>query len=242
MDDEPVVSGNGNGIRVGPLGPLAPMSLLLVDDTNLAREGLADLLRRTGWVGQVRTAADAAAALRCLGAFSPDAILLSMASHGGLWTLAALRGTAPATPVVVLAVAETEGEIVACAEAGAAGFLPRYGTLDDLESTVAGVVRGEAMCSPRVAGLLLRRITAMAARPAAPAHGEGHLTPREREVLLLIEQGMTNKQIALDLGIEVRTVKNHVHNLLEKLRVRHRGEAAARLRSARVPAFELLTD
>jgi len=218
------------------------VSVLLVDDTFLPREGLADLLRRAGWVVEVRTAADAETALRCLRSFSPDVILLSMASHGGLWTLAALRGTAPATPVVALAVGENEHEIVACAEAGAAGFLPRHGTLDDLESTVAGAVRGEASFSPRVAGLLLRRITAMAARPFAPADGEGHLTPREREVLLRIEQGMTNKQIAIDLGIEVRTVKNHVHNLLEKLRVRRRGEAAARLRSARVPAFELLTD
>jgi len=80
MDDEKSVSSNEQGPRVGP--PVAAMSILLVDDTNLSREGLADLLRRAGWVGQVRTAADTDAALCCLQAFAPDVILLSMSSKG----------------------------------------------------------------------------------------------------------------------------------------------------------------
>lgn len=214
------------------------VSVLIVDDTCLHREGLADLLRDGGWAGEVQTAADASAAIRSLQFSLPDIVLVNMASCGALATLAVLRGAAPAARVIALAVSETD-EIVACAEAGVVGFLPRHGTLRDLELTVAGVVRGEAVCSPRVAGVLLRRVTMLAAQSTEPTD-TGHLTPREREVLVLVEQGMTNKQIALHLGIEVRTVKNHVHNLLEKLQVRRRGEAAARLRSARVPAFQLL--
>lgn len=212
-------------------------SVLIVDDVFLGREGLADLLRRGEWVEEVRVAADIGSAVGAVYNQPPDVVLLSTGARDGLVTLAAVRAAAPAVPVVALAVTESEEDIVAWAEAGAAGFLPREGTLDDLEKTVAGVINGETVCSPKVAGLLLRRVTTLA---ATPADGAGHLTPREREVLLLIERGMTNKQIAQDLGIEVRTVKNHVHNLLEKLRVSRRGEAAARLRSARVPPFEKL--
>jgi two-component system, NarL family, nitrate/nitrite response regulator NarL len=220
----------------------AVTSVLIVDDVLLGREGLADLLRRGEWVGEVRVAADIGSAVGAVYNQPPDVVLLSTGARDGLVTLAAVRAAAPAVPVVALAVTESEEDIVAWAEAGAAGFLPREGTLDDLEKTVAGVINGETVCSPKVAGLLLRRVTTLAATTTstAPANGAGHLTPREREVLLLIERGMTNKQIAQDLGIEVRTVKNHVHNLLEKLRVSRRGEAAARLRSARVPPFEKL--
>jgi DNA-binding NarL/FixJ family response regulator len=217
------------------------IAILIVDDIALFREGLAAALRRDAWVGEVRTAPDGPTAIDGARLRPPDVVLLSMASRDGLMILSALRTAAPAVPVVVFGVDEYEGEIVACAEAGASGFLPRQGGFDELEETVAGVIRGETVCSPRVAALLLRRVTTLAAA-RTPTDETAHLTPREREVLMLIERGMTNKQIASNLGIEVRTVKNHVHNLLEKLRVRRRGEAAARLRSARVPALELLSE
>ena len=140
--------------------------------------------------------------------------------------LGALRTAAPAVPVVVFGIDESEDEIGACAEAGASGFLLRQGGFGELEETVAGVIRGETVCSPRVAALLLRRVTTLAAAKT-PTDETAHLTPREREVLMLIERGMTNKQIASNLGIEVRTVKNHVHNLLEKLSVERRTQAVA---------------
>jgi len=217
------------------------ITVLVIDDVSLFREGLAGALRCGAWVREVRTAADGSAAVADMRSSTPDVVLLSMVSRDGLAVLGALRTVAPAVPVVMIAVSLSEDEIVACAEAGAAGFLPRDGGLDELEATVAGAIRGETVCSPQVAAVLLRRVTTLASG-RAPTEDTAHLTPREREVLMLIERGMTNKQIATNLGIEVRTVKNHVHNLLEKLRVRRRGEAAARLRSARVPAFELLNE
>lgn len=219
----------------------AVISVLVVDDICLSREGLADQLRHDRWAGEVRTAANMEAAVRSLRSFLPDVVLLSLASADGLAMLAAMRVVAPAVRVIALAVTETEDEIVACAEAGVAGFLPRSGTLEHLKLAVAGVVRGETVCSPRVAGALLRRVSVLAAARTGYTDTT-HLTPREREILVLIDQGMTNQQIAQRLSIAVRTVKNHVHNLLEKLRVRRRGEAAARLRSTRVPAFEVLHD
>jgi DNA-binding NarL/FixJ family response regulator len=215
--------------------------VLLIDDICLSREGLADILRRDGSVDEVRTAADAQTAVLLLSGYVPDVVLLNLASSDPLATLAAVRVAAPAVRVIALAVTETEDEIVAYAEAGVTGFVPRHGSLDTLKVTIASVVRGEAACPPVVTSALLRRISSLADQRAGSADAD-RLTPREREVLLLIEQGLSNKEIAQRLTIEVRTVKNHVHNLLEKLRVRRRGEAAARLRSARVPALEVLRE
>lgn len=213
------------------------ISVLVVDDVCLTREGLAALLRRDRSTGMVHTAADTQAAVLSLRSFHPDVVLLNLASSDMLATLTAMRMATPALRVVALSVTETEDEIVAYVQAGVTGFVTKHGTLENLMLTMANVVRGEAVCPPQIAGVLLQRISALGG-PADTAH----LTPREREVLVLIEQGLSNKQIALRLSIEVRTVKNHVHNLLEKLRVRRRGEAAARLRSAQVPALGVLRD
>jgi two-component system, NarL family, nitrate/nitrite response regulator NarL len=226
-----------------PLSAEAVTSVLVVDGICLSREGLADLLRRDRRMGEVRTAADAQAAVDSLQSFLPDVALLNMASLDGLTTLAAMRVVIPTIRVVALGVTEIEDEILAYAAAGVTGFVPRRGTFENLQLTMASVIRGEAVWPSRVAGALLQRMAALTDQRTEPEPAcATHLTPREREVLVLIEQGMTNKQIALRLSIEVRTVKNHVHNLLEKLRVRRRGEAAARLRSARVPALEVLRD
>ena len=119
--------------------------------------------------------------------------------------------------------------MLACARSGVAGIVLRNGTLPDLRATVAGVMRGETRWPSSVVGALVRHICDRA-DDGRDSVEDGHLTSREREVLVLIEQGLTNKEIARRLGIEERTVKNHVHRVLEKLRVRHRGEAAARLR------------
>jgi two-component system, NarL family, nitrate/nitrite response regulator NarL len=212
-------------------------SVLIVDEVCLLSEALANTLIREHVAREVRTVADKDAAVSIVHSFHPDVVLLNMTCPDVLATFAAMRTVVSGLHVIALAVAESEEEILACAEAGVAGFLPRNATFDDLVRTMTKVARGEAVCPQSVAGALLRRISTNAHQRSVTTD---HLTPREREVLVLIEQGMSNKQIAQRLGIEVRTVKNHVHNLLEKLRVQRRGEAAARLRSARVPALEVL--
>jgi DNA-binding NarL/FixJ family response regulator len=135
--------------------------------------------------------------------------------------------------IVAFAVAEEDDrEVLACAEAGVAGFVGRDASVNDLVVALHTALRGEVRCSPRVAGLMMRRIAAYS--DLGPfAYDRSRLTRREIEIVELIDVGLSNKEIACRLGIETATVKNHVHNLLEKLRVHRRGEAAAAVRVGR---------
>ena len=122
--------------------------------------------------------------------------------------------------------AETEYELVACAEAAIVGYVTRDHSSAELRAVVASVARGEVVCPPRIAAMLLRRVAALAGGPDSNL-GQTHLSHREREIVRLIGRGLSNKEIARDLGVEIATVKNHVHNILNKLRVHRRSDAAA---------------
>ena len=130
---------------------------------------------------------------------------------------------------MALGVSEAEDDILECAEAGIAAYVLREGSIEDLVETLEATVRGELCCTPKVAATLMRRLAALAATQPS-ALDATHLTSRELGILRLIERGLSNKEIAGRLFIEVSTVKNHVHHVLEKLQVRTRGEAAARYR------------
>lgn len=112
-------------------------------------------------------------------------------------------------------------------EAGVSGYVTRDGSYDELLETIRSVANGELICTPRVAGMLLRRVT-KAVWDAGPDFGR--LTARERQTVRLIDRGLSNKEIACRLNIELSTVKNHVHHILEKSSTRRRGAAAAHLR------------
>jgi DNA-binding NarL/FixJ family response regulator len=132
--------------------------------------------------------------------------------------------------VLALGVPETESHVLACAKAGAAGYIPREGSLQDLLDGIRQVARGEAHYSPRLVAILLQRFTARDTRREPAVE---RLTVRELEIVQLIDQGLTNREIAAQLFIELATVKNHVHNILEKLQLRGRTEAAAWVRTQR---------
>jgi DNA-binding NarL/FixJ family response regulator len=108
------------------------------------------------------------------------------------------------------------------------GFVEREAELDELVASVECAARGEASFPPRIATTLLRRISSLAMRRASPEPNS--LTARERQIVQLIAEGLSNKEIGTRLFIEVATVKNHVHNILEKLQVKRRDDAVARLR------------
>jgi two-component system, NarL family, nitrate/nitrite response regulator NarL len=138
---------------------------------------------------------------------------------------AAVRRT-PRLPFVTLATADSDVEIVAWAEAGARAIVDRKGSPVELAAMLQAVKRGETICSPRIAGALLRCVRSLL-RDSQPPQGTARLTQRERDVLLLIGSGLSNKEIARQLGLQLATVKNHVHNIFEKLDVNSRAMAVS---------------
>jgi two-component system nitrate/nitrite response regulator NarL len=209
--------------------------VLIVAHIRLYREGLAQMLQEEPRIDVVGTAVGADEAVAALQRHQPDVVLLDMAIPDNVWLVRMLVATVPGTKVVALAVPEVEREVIACAEAGVAGYVTREGSVEDVVAAVESVARGEMLCSPRMAATLLQRVATLALE-RAPDSIEARLTRRELEILDLIDQGLSNKEIARRLTIELSTVKNHVHNILEKLNVNRRAEAAALARAERSPA------
>jgi DNA-binding NarL/FixJ family response regulator len=207
------------------------MRVIVVDDTNVYRLALAFALAPDPSIETIETAANAGAALDLLGdTAAGTVVLLNVSMRDGMASLTAIRCAVPETPVVALAVSDLDEEIIACVEAGVAGCLLKGDTYADLLALIASMARGETWCSPRVAAALLRRV----ARPSTGARIEPtdtRLTAREREVMQLVDEGLSNKQIARKLSIELRTVKNHVHHILVKYQVHRRADAIALFRA-----------
>ena len=212
--------------------------VFIVTPIKLYRDGIAHFLRSSARFEVLDTADESATTLRLASSLHPDAILLDMTMHRSRDTARALRLLLPEIPIVALAVPESEGDVVDCVEAGISAYVPREGSLDELLTTLTLAVKGEAACSGRITAALIRRLGARACdtgpREEAPPVA-ATLTAREAEVVSLIDDGLSNKQIAYNLCIEVATVKNHVHSILDKLGARSRTEAAARAR--RLAAF-----
>jgi DNA-binding NarL/FixJ family response regulator len=208
--------------------------VLIVAEVRLYREGLAVMLDAEPNIHVAATASGADEAVRALRAQAPDVVLLDMAIPHNEWLVRALVAAVPGTRVVALAVPEVEREVLACAEAGVAGYVTRDASVEDVVAAVESAARGEVLCSPRMAATLFNRIATLALE-RSPASIESRLTARELEILDLIDQGLSNKEIARRLTIELSTVKNHVHSILDKLNVNRRGEAVARRRAAQVP-------
>jgi two-component system nitrate/nitrite response regulator NarL len=204
------------------------LSVLIVSEVRLHREGLAELLARRDSLRIIGTAAQAEDALLKACELSPEVVVLDQMLPESLPFSRTLGEVRPDIRVVALGVPDSEESVLAFAEAGVAGYVPREGSVEDLVHAIQLAARGELQCSPQLAGSIIRRLAWRAAAGGDLPHSP--LTSRESEIVRHIDLGRSNKEIAAQLGIEVATVKNHVHNVLEKLRVRRRGEAAARCR------------
>ena len=209
-----------------------PVRAMVSASVRLYRDGLAHSLGTAMQV--VAQTGDAPATLAEAGRLAPDVILLDVSLDGALALVRSLQETVPATRVVAFAVDDAaEHQVLACAEAGVAGWIGRDATAAEIVEAVLHAARGELLCSARTAALLTRRLAALARERVAPAPPPGaQLTPREAEIGELLSRGLSNKHIARALGLRLATVKNHVHNILEKLEVSSRGEAGARLRGS----------
>jgi len=206
----------------------APWRLLILSDIRFLRESLADVLARDGTFAISGIAANLDEALALSRAISPQVTLIDAALPDGLAAARSLGELGVQNPVVALALAETESDVIAWAEAGASGYVPRTTALNELVGFLQSIVRGEQMCSTRIAGGLLRWISSSSragnrppAQPRLPA-----LTAREEQIIRLLSNGLSNKEISRRLNIGLATTKSHVHNLLTKLELQRRGEVA----------------
>lgn len=205
---------------------------LIAGRSRVHREALALALSQSRRVRVLGTASHREEILTHLAEAPPDIVLVDFAMPEAASIVAEIRRRTPSVKVVAITLGDTEAEVIQLAEAGVAGYVLPDGSLDDLTIAVESAVRGELYCPPRVAFTLLRRVGAIAlgarqrSKPETEPSPVDELTGREREILQLVDQGMSNKQIARQLGIEVATAKNHVHNILRKLHVHRRIEAS----------------
>lgn len=202
--------------------------VFIVAQVRLYREGLEQAIGRVDDIEVVGTASGAEEAGARIAELRPDLALVDVPLVMARSVVREFLEVAPGLRVVALAIDEGEGEIVAWAASGVSGYVTRDSTLQELVSIIRSVTRGEMPCSPRVAATLLAQIGLLAAQTRRPAI-EAVLTYREQQIIELIEQGLSNKEIAQRLLISLPTVKNHVHKIFEKLDVHRRSEALSRL-------------
>jgi two-component system nitrate/nitrite response regulator NarL len=212
----------------------SPIQVLIAAEVRLYREGLALSLERREHIRVLGCTGDLAATLAAARELRPDVVLLDRSMIDAPARVQSLLALSPAPRVIALAIRETGSEVIECAEAGFAGYVQRDATLQELVGIIEGAVRGELVCSPRIAAALVQRLATLSRERHAPA-GTELLTQREAEIAHLLAAGLSNKQIAVRLSIGLATVKNHVHSVLRKLNARTRGEAAAHLAASARP-------
>ncbi|HRC63028.1 MAG: response regulator transcription factor [Dehalococcoidia bacterium] len=197
-----------------------PIRVVIVDDHELVRIGISQFLSGQANIEVVGTAGDGESAVRLAGELQPAVVLMDLAMPGvdGVEATRRLQETAPSARVIVLTSFSDRSRILDALDAGAVGYLLKDAEPAELIRGVEAAARGESPLSPKVANALLeeRRV-----REAGR-----QLTPREREVLVLLARGLLNKQIARELGISEKTVKAHLVNVFDRIGVSDRTQAA----------------
>ena len=201
--------------------------LLIVDDHEVVRQGLVALLdRRPGFevVAQAGTAAEAIEQAR---RFSPDLVVMDvrLPDGSGVEACREIRAELPEARVVMLTSYPDEDAVLSAIIAGASGYLLKQVRARDLVAALEAVARGESLLDPAVTGKVLERIR----RLAAGEHTDelAALTSQERKIVLLVAEGKTNREIAADVFLSDKTVKNYVSSILSKLNLERRAQAAA---------------
>ena len=203
---------------------MARISVLIVDDHAVVRRGLRAFLESEGDIEVVGEAADGAGALQQVQELLPDVVLMDLVMPGmdGITATRKIREICPSSRVLVLTSFSEDDKIFPSIKAGAQGYLLKDTPAEDLGRAIRSVARGEFLLHPEIASKVLAEFSTLRRDPPLLTS----LTPREIEVLSLIAQGYTNREIARDLSISVKTVKTHVGNILSKLHMVDRTQAA----------------
>jgi len=205
---------------------MAPTRVLLADDHELVRAGIRALLQNIPGVEVVAEASDGHEALRLVETHQPHVVLLDIAMPGinGLETAAEISMQFPHVRVVMLSMHADEGYVLQALRAGATGYLLKGARRAELELAVTAVAHGETYLSPAASKHVVGDFVQRAASSSAGNQNEGpvgeRLTPRQREILLLIVEGQTTKEIARTLNLSVKTVEMHRSQLMDRLQIR----------------------
>jgi DNA-binding NarL/FixJ family response regulator len=210
-----------------------PIRVLIVDDHAMVRRGMRDFLGLHDDLEVVGEASDGFAALDEVDALLPDVIVMDLLMPGmdGIAATAEIKQRHPEIEVVAITSFIEEDRIAAAIEAGASGFLLKDAEADDLAAAIRAAHAGEMVLDPAVAGIVARRMRrdrpgSTAVTPGTAASGVGQLTARERDVLDGLARGLSNRAIADELGMAERTARTHVSNILAKLGLASRTQAA----------------
>ena len=206
---------------------MAPVRILLVDDQLLFRKGLRALLEDQEDMEVVGEAADGAQAVERVRAAKPDVVLMDihMPVCNGIEATRLVKSEWPETKIIALTVSDEDEDLFEAIKSGASGYLLKDLRPEELFDLVRGVLRGETPISPAVAGKLLSEFRRRPWKDPSETAG-WDLTRRELEGLQLVTEGLSNAEIAARLFIVEGTVKNHLHNILEKLHLENRLQAA----------------
>ena len=211
---------------------MEPLRVVLVDDHDEFRQGLEALLAATPTVEVVGRASDGRTAVALALDLQPDVILmdLQMPQLNGVEATARIVQSSPHISVLVLTMMEDEDSVFAAVRAGARGYLLKGARRSEIVRSIEAVGAGEVIFGPGIAERVMTYFRAARTRPTAEAFPE--LTEREREILGQIAEGLENAEIARELGLSVKTVRNHASNIFAKLQVAHRAQAIVLAREA----------
>ena len=206
---------------------LDEIRVLLVDDHDLFRTGLRTLLEEQ----EVRIVGEASAgveAVRLVRELAPDVVVMDLNMPGitGVEATRQITAIAPLTRVLVLTISDQDGDVMDAILAGACGYLLKDSSIQELMRGIEAAGSGESIVSPAIASKMLQRIRASSSQPEIERTIRSVLSDREIEVLKLIANGKDNAMIAAELHISPKTVKNHISNILMKLQIDNRIQAA----------------
>ena len=207
---------------------VTPIRVLLADPHALFRRGVRLVLEAEADIEVVAETGDGVDAVDRIIELVPDLVLIDvrLPSVSGIEATRRVRALVPGVKIAVLTVSESEEDLFAAVRAGATGYLLKEVSIEELPGAVRALAAGQSLISPAMTSKLLAEFNSLSRR-VEEQHGNGpRLSDRELEVLRLVARGLTNKDIAAELVIAENTVKNHVRNILEKLQLRSRMEAA----------------
>jgi two-component system nitrate/nitrite response regulator NarL len=208
--------------------PDTPIKVLIVDDHTLFRSGICSLLSRQDGFEVVGEAGDGLEGVKRAQSLKPDVVLLDLHMPGtsGLEAVRLIADGAPGTHVVMLTVSEDAEDLMECLRAGAQGYLLKNIDTQYLLDSIRRAAEGEAVMSPQMTAKLMASVRKQPREAAVAVAEKDRLTPRERDTLALLAKGASNKEIARHLDLAESTVKIHVQNILKKLNLSSRVQAA----------------